>query len=295
MAFVLGQPPQGHHPFALSYHYQSQPVAMDSGNREAGDGGAAGGGGGGGWSEDDLLASLSSFGVEGEDERNLSTIKAMLASGWGGGNAAAGGIGTAFNSQGFHSHNPPPNTPTLSKSMELYSSSLNGSGGTRAYFDGSNRGESARRRDVSLERGPAGRDRSHSRATQEMDTSMEEDEEGELGHEEMPVEHGQNHGNGRLNAFGMPAHGDTGGGSGVLQNTQTGWSQNGSNGHGAASYASAQQQQQQQSPFISNGAFAPPAAPNPFQANSLPGRPTPPNTRSRTRQQQQQQQQQYQH
>lgn len=102
----------------------------------------------GGFSEDDLLASLASFGVEGQTERDLATIKAMLSNG-SGANGVHAFQQAAVAQQGWNAYlqtagNPPPNTPTLGKSLELQGMNIHlgtpsGSSGTR-------------RRDVSLDR-----------------------------------------------------------------------------------------------------------------------------------------------
>lgn len=114
-------------------------------------------GNGDGFSEEDLLASLAGFGVEGQVERDLATIKAMLST-----NSCNNGTvmmpgrppgsfgwplqnNIAFQQQQHCLNNPPPNTPTLSKSMDLY-----GSAPESQYFPFNASG--SRRRDVSLDR-----------------------------------------------------------------------------------------------------------------------------------------------
>lgn len=131
------------------------------------------------FSDEDLIASLAGFAVEGQTERDLATIKSMLLSqqqqhhqpsqqqqfthnsysssnggmwpmqspagnfppslsAWSAANAAAWNPASG---------QPPPNTPTLSKSLELYGSS--GGNYNNDYFP---YGSGSRRRDVSLER-----------------------------------------------------------------------------------------------------------------------------------------------
>lgn len=128
---------------------------------QAGSSGSSSSSGGSGYSDEDLLASLAGFAVEGQTERDLATIKAMLSSGGGGDqNTAAngrhaGGLGWPMQmqqQQQYCSNNPPPNTPTLSKSMELYGnpSEIYNSNGF-PFMQAANR-----RRDVSLDRSYTG-------------------------------------------------------------------------------------------------------------------------------------------
>lgn len=145
---------------AAGHHYSNNVEMENSNNNSA-------------FSDEDLIASLAGFAVEGQTERDLATIKAMLLSqhhqfpssgnqfthnsfnssaGNGGGiwpmqsPAAATSAWSAFNWNPA-SGQPPPNTPNLSKSLELYGSSANGNNLNNEYFS-----SSARRRDVSLER-----------------------------------------------------------------------------------------------------------------------------------------------
>lgn len=132
------------------------------------------------FSDDDLIASLAGFAVEGQTERDLATIKSMLLSQHSGNhnqqqfthnsyNSSNGGTShwpmaspaattTAWTSFQWNpaSGQPPPNTPTLSKSMELYGNQQQQQQAGNEYFGGgfySNLHSSqGRRRDVSLER-----------------------------------------------------------------------------------------------------------------------------------------------
>lgn len=148
------------------HHYSSNNVEMDNSNNNNS-----------AFSDEDLIASLAGFAVEGQTERDLATIKAMLLSqhhqfpssgnqfthnsfnssaGNGGGiwpmqSPAATSTTSAWSAFNWNpaSGQPPPNTPNLSKSLELYGSSANGNNlnNNNEYFS-----SSARRRDVSLER-----------------------------------------------------------------------------------------------------------------------------------------------
>jgi hypothetical protein len=145
------------------------------------------GGGNSAFSDEDLIASLAGFAVEGQTERDLATIKAMLMQQQSAGNSMAGPSGNLNHHHNSFTHNsyssssgmnnqhwpmqspvaattswsatasfpwngnqqqqPHPNTPNLAKSLELYG---NG-GGNNDYYSMSG-GSSGRRRDVSLER-----------------------------------------------------------------------------------------------------------------------------------------------
>ena len=132
--------------------FQQQHFSMAAGNS-----GGSESSNGNGFSEEDLLASLAGFGVEGQVERDLATIKAMLSTNSCSNGTAtmpgrpAGSFGwplqnnTVFQQQQHCLNNPPPNTPTLSKSMDLY-----GSAPESQYFPFNASG--SRRRDVSLDR-----------------------------------------------------------------------------------------------------------------------------------------------
>ena len=119
-------------------------------------------GGGNGYTDDDLLASLASFGVEGQTERDLATIKAMMLQNGGQLNGHQYGIMPQNIAQQSWSaflqnaNNPPPNTPTLSKSLELQHLSWQQQQ-TAGFLDagssyGTQSSSNSRRRDVSLDR-----------------------------------------------------------------------------------------------------------------------------------------------
>lgn len=175
---LLLETPIPHHFDSTGHHhtYFAMDSTMGGGNGNASASNSA-------FSDEDLIASLAGFAVEGQTERDLATIKSMLLSQQqqypAGGNqqhqqqqqfthnsysSSNGGVWpmqspaatTAWSSFQWNpaSGQPPPNTPTLSKSLELYGSSAQQQqeyfGG--AYYSQHLNGSSGRRRDVSLER-----------------------------------------------------------------------------------------------------------------------------------------------
>jgi hypothetical protein len=159
-------------------------------------------GSGSGYTDDDLLASLASFGVEGQTERDLATIKAMFAASSAGNSSDS----AKFNQGGYtggwaipqqqqswqqyqyqHQQQPPPNTPTFSKSLELQGGNFDNNGyyPNGPYFDISNGQHSSnKRRDVSLDRdylrslSSAGDGRASTSNSMDMDESSEDQTNG---------------------------------------------------------------------------------------------------------------------
>ncbi|CAD6565899.1 MAG: hypothetical protein CYPHOPRED_000088 [Cyphobasidiales sp. Tagirdzhanova-0007] len=138
--------------------------------------GSGHGSGGSGFSDEDLLASLAGFAVEGQTEKDLATIKAMLATSshgfvdprvhfqqqqyvqqnqWAGWSTSQyqhqHALGNGNHKSQHGGGRPPPNTPTMSKSLELQSAEA-----PRSYMSNGNGTSGAirapRRRDVSLDR-----------------------------------------------------------------------------------------------------------------------------------------------
>ena len=142
-----------------------------------GGGGGGGNGNGNGYSDEDLLASLASFAVEGQTERDLATIKAMLAGNgfmdqaqpvhaygqpvqlqqpsYGQAQGLAHGYAFGYTNMQHSPAQPPPNTPTtMSISLELCSGETAPTGLMQQRSAGTtfNRPGQQRRRDVSLDR-----------------------------------------------------------------------------------------------------------------------------------------------
>ena len=174
----------------LHSHFSAMGTTGGDGSSSVSNGegnGYGNGNGSSGFSEEDLLASFGCFAVEGQTERDLATIKSMLSSTNSGLNnaigrpAGAASFGWPFQTATMQQqqqclNNPPPNTPTLSKSMDLA-----GNPPEMQYFGNGFplNGSGSRRRDVSLDRSYNGSSRNSVTSTgTEQDDTMEDVEQG---------------------------------------------------------------------------------------------------------------------
>jgi len=174
----------------LHSHFSAMGTTGGDGSSSVSNGegnGYGNGNGSSGFSEEDLLASFGCFAVEGQTERDLATIKSMLSSTNSGLNnaigrpAGAASFGWPFQTATMQQqqqclNNPPPNTPTLSKSMDLA-----GNPPEMQYFGNGFplNGSGSRRRDVSLDRSYNGSSGNSVTSTgTEQDDTMEDVEQG---------------------------------------------------------------------------------------------------------------------
>lgn len=184
-------------PAAASYYSEQQQLQVDTTTTMGTSGNSNGCSSG--ITDEDLIASLASFGVEGQTERDLATIKTMMMQQQQQQQQqqyASGG--------GWYMHQaagqPPPNTPTLSKSMELYNSVNTGgmllppgfqtgngsnSNSNNGYWPESSAG---RRRDVSLDRSYLNNLHQHGSTFASSSTASASDSEAGTQHVQMQMD-----------------------------------------------------------------------------------------------------------